>query len=41
MAFKIFELGLKKFGTHPEYCSAYVDFMAHVNGEKKLRFFRL
>ena len=33
VAFKIFELGLKKFGEHPEYICAYLDFMSHLNGK--------
>lgn len=33
VAFKIFELGLKKYGGHPEYILAYVNYMSHINGE--------
>ena len=33
VAFKIFELGLKKYGEFPEYVKSYVDFMSHVNGK--------
>ncbi len=33
VAFKIFELGLKKFGEHPEYICAYLEFMSHLNGK--------
>ena len=37
VAFKIFELGLKKFGQHPDYVSAYIDYMSHLNGKRSLR----
>lgn len=32
MAFKIFELGLKKYGDIPEYILAYIDYLSHLNG---------
>lgn len=32
VAFKIFDLGLKKFGEFPEYSVAFLDYMAHING---------
>lgn len=36
VAFKIFELGLKKFGHNPEYIVCYIDFMGHLNGNSNL-----
>lgn len=33
MAFKIFELGLKKYGDIPEYILAYIDYLSHLNGK--------
>lgn len=33
IAFRIFELGLKKFGGNPEYVKCYVDYLSHLNGE--------
>ena len=32
VAFKIFELGLKKYGQFADYILAYVDYMSHING---------
>lgn len=32
VAFKIFELGLKKYGDIPEYVLAYIDYLSHLNG---------
>ena len=32
IAFKIFELGLKKYGNNPDFVIKYVDFMSHLNG---------
>lgn len=32
IAFRIFELGLKKFGGNPEYVKCYVDYLSHLNG---------
>ncbi|VDP13735.1 unnamed protein product [Soboliphyme baturini] len=32
IAFKIFELGLKKYGDKPEFALAYIDFLSHLNG---------
>ncbi|KAK2147874.1 hypothetical protein LSH36_533g01063 [Paralvinella palmiformis] len=37
VAFKIFELGLKKYGEFPEYVKAYVEFMSHVNEDNNTR----
>uniref|UniRef100_A0A3P8P384 Suppressor of forked domain-containing protein n=1 Tax=Astatotilapia calliptera TaxID=8154 RepID=A0A3P8P384_ASTCA len=31
VAFKIFELGLKKYGDIPEYILAYIDYLSHLN----------
>ena len=33
VAFKIFELGLKKFGQFPDYVVQYIDYMSHLNGK--------
>jgi cleavage stimulation factor subunit 3 len=33
VAFKIFELGLKKYATVAEYVLAYVDYLSHLNGK--------
>lgn len=35
IAFRIFELGLKKFGGNPEYVKCYVDYLSHLNGKYK------
>ena len=32
IAFKIFELGMKKFGDEPKYVLAYLDYLSHLNG---------
>lgn len=32
IAFRIFELGLKKFGGSPDYVMCYVDYLSHLNG---------
>lgn len=32
IAFRIFELGLKRFGGSPEYVMCYVDYLSHLNG---------
>lgn len=36
MAFKIFELGLKKYGDIPEYILAYIDYLSHLNGRLRV-----
>lgn len=36
IAFRIFELGLKKFGGNPEYVKCYVDYLSHLNGKLPL-----
>lgn len=36
IAFKIFELGLKRFGDEPDYLLAYIDYMSHLNGTKNI-----
>lgn len=33
VAFRIFELGLKKFGGNPDYVKCYVDYLSHLNGK--------
>lgn len=33
IAFKIFELGLKKFADEPAYVLAYLDHLSHLNGQ--------
>jgi len=33
IAFRIFELGLKKFSDNPEYILCYVDYLSHLNGK--------
>ncbi|XP_052088640.1 cleavage stimulation factor subunit 3-like [Mytilus californianus] len=37
VALKIFELGLKKYGGHPEYALCYMDFMSHLNEDNNTR----
>lgn len=32
VAFRIFELGLKKFSNSPQYILCYVDYLSHLNG---------
>ncbi|CAB0031503.1 unnamed protein product [Trichogramma brassicae] len=32
IAFRIFELGLKKFGDNPDYILCYIDYLSHLNG---------
>lgn len=32
IAFRIFELGLKKFSDNPEYILCYIDYLSHLNG---------
>uniref|UniRef100_A0A8C1U4U4 Cleavage stimulation factor subunit 3 n=1 Tax=Cyprinus carpio TaxID=7962 RepID=A0A8C1U4U4_CYPCA len=36
VAFKIFELGLKKYGDIPEYILAYIDYLSHLNGKNAI-----
>lgn len=33
IAFRIFELGLKKFGDNPDYILCYIDYLSHLNGK--------
>jgi cleavage stimulation factor subunit 3 len=33
IAFRIFELGLKKFSDNPEYILCYIDYLSHLNGK--------
>uniref|UniRef100_A0A8C1DR52 Cleavage stimulation factor subunit 3 n=1 Tax=Cyprinus carpio carpio TaxID=630221 RepID=A0A8C1DR52_CYPCA len=37
VAFKIFELGLKKYGDIPEYILAYIDYLSHLNEDNNTR----
>lgn len=37
VAFKIFELGLKKYGDHPSYILAYIDYLSHLNEDNNTR----
>nr|CAB3234132.1 cleavage stimulation factor subunit 3 [Phallusia mammillata] len=37
IAFKIFELGLKRFGHEPDYLLAYIDYMSHLNEDNNTR----
>ncbi|CAD5125908.1 DgyrCDS14090 [Dimorphilus gyrociliatus] len=37
VAFKIFELGLKKFFSNPDYVRMYLDFMSHLNEDNNTR----
>jgi len=34
IAFRIFELGLKKFGDNPDYILCYIDYLSHLNGKE-------
>lgn len=33
IAFRIFELGLKKFADNPDYILCYIDYLSHLNGK--------
>lgn len=33
IAFRIFELGLKRFGGSPEFVMCYIDYLSHLNGK--------
>ena len=33
IAFKIFELGLKRYGDDPNYVLAYIDHLSHLSGK--------
>lgn len=37
IAFRIFELGLKKHPDNPDYIMSYVDYLSHLNGKLLLR----
>lgn len=39
IAFRIFELGLKKFGDNPDYILCYIDYLSHLNGKTCKRIF--
>ena len=34
IAFRIFELGLKKFPENSEYIMCYIDYLSHLNGKR-------
>ncbi|KAH8031565.1 hypothetical protein HPB51_019186 [Rhipicephalus microplus] len=37
VAFKIFELGLKKYGDNSDYIMAYIDYLSHLNEDNNTR----
>lgn len=37
IAFRIFELGLKKFSHIPEYVMSYIDYLSHLNEDNNTR----
>ncbi|XP_071875267.1 protein suppressor of forked-like [Bombus fervidus] len=37
IAFRIFELGLKKFGDNPDYILRYIDYLSHLNEDNNTR----
>lgn len=37
IAFRIFELGLKKFADNPEYIACYIDYLSHLNEDNNTR----
>ncbi|XP_067120911.1 cleavage stimulation factor subunit 3 isoform X1 [Centruroides vittatus] len=37
VAFKIFELGLKKYADNPDYILAYIDYLSHLNEDNNTR----
>ncbi|EDW00078.1 GH12049 [Drosophila grimshawi] len=37
IAFRIFELGLKRFGGSPEYVMCYIDYLSHLNEDNNTR----
>ncbi|KAG1686688.1 Cleavage stimulation factor subunit 3 [Nymphon striatum] len=37
VTFKIFELGLKKYGNTPEYVKAYIEYLSHLNEDNNTR----
>lgn len=39
IAFRIFELGLKKFSNCPEYVICYIDYLSHLNGKHSMPIF--
>jgi cleavage stimulation factor subunit 3 len=38
IAFRIFELGLKKFADNPDYILCYIDYLSHLNGTAHFKF---
>lgn len=39
IAFRIFELGLKRFGGSPEFVMCYIDYLSHLNGKIKPNYY--
>lgn len=37
IAFRIFELGLKRFGGSPDYVMCYIDYLSHLNEDNNTR----
>lgn len=37
IAFRIFELGLKRFGGNPDYVMCYIDYLSHLNEDNNTR----
>lgn len=37
IAFRIFELGLKKFSDNPDYVLCYIDYLSHLNEDNNTR----
>ncbi|EDV26461.1 uncharacterized protein TRIADDRAFT_21977, partial [Trichoplax adhaerens] len=37
ISIKIFDLGLKKFGSNPDYVLCYIDFLSHLNDDNNTR----
>lgn len=37
IAFRIFELGLKKFSDNPDYITCYIDYLSHLNEDNNTR----
>lgn len=38
IAFRIFELGLKKYCDNPQYILSYIDYLSHLNGNLSIYF---
>ena len=39
VAFRIFELGMKRFGDNPDFLLAYIDHTSHLNGKHAKQFY--